>query len=151
MYSDTVTVFCYYESSDEAIWYPYVLSGVDLNMDRGAILKKYGPGSTDNTQLHIEYQEQDGSKLIRTAAGFFLPWLPPKSWKRQEAGERAASITFGNDDFFIAGEWEAGAVNDADYPDGFYQYLNAERDYCFKISSVGGPYSLIPHFEILGK
>lgn len=56
-----------------------------------------------------------------------------------------------NDDFFIAGEWEAGAVNDADYPDGFYQYLNAERDYCFKISSVGGPYSLIPHFEILGK
>ena len=40
MYSDTVTVFCYYESSDEAIWYPYVLSGVDLNMDRGAILKK---------------------------------------------------------------------------------------------------------------
>lgn len=39
MYSDTVTVFCYYESSDEAIWYPYVLSGVDLNMDRGAILK----------------------------------------------------------------------------------------------------------------
>ena len=65
MYSDTVTVFCYYESSDEAIWYPYVLSGVDLNMDRGAILKKYGPGSTDNAQLHIEYQEQDGSKLIR--------------------------------------------------------------------------------------
>ena len=89
--------------------------------------------------------------LPPTAAGFFLPWLPPKSWKRQEAEERAASITFGNDDFFIAGEWEAGAVNDADYPDGFYQYLNAERDYCFKISSVGGPYSLIPHFEILGK
>ena len=151
MYSDTVTVFCYYESSGEAIWYPYVLSGVDLNMDRGAILKKYGPGSTDNAQLHIEYQELDGSKLIRTAAGLLLPWLPPKSWKRQEAEERAASITFGSDDFFIAGEWEAGAVNASDYADGFYQYLNAERDYCFKISSVGGPYSLIPHFEILGK
>ena len=120
-------------------------------MDRGAILKKYGPGSTDNAQLHIEYQEQDGDKLIRTAVGIFLPWLPPKSWKRQEAEERAASITFGSDDFFIAGEWEAGAVNDADYPDGFYQYLNAERDFCFKISSVGGPYSVIPHFEILGK
>ena len=82
MYSETVTVFCCYESSDEAIWYPYVLSGVDLNMGRGAILKKYGPSSKDNAQLHIEYQEQDGSKLIRTAAGLLLPWLPPKSWKR---------------------------------------------------------------------
>ena len=61
MYSDTVTVFCCYESSDEAIWYPYVLSGVNLNMDRGAILKKYGPGSTDNAQLHIEYRQQDSS------------------------------------------------------------------------------------------
>lgn len=42
MYNATVTVFNYYESSTTGIgiWYPHVLSGVDLNTDKGAILKK---------------------------------------------------------------------------------------------------------------
>ena len=49
MYDKTVTVFDYYESpiSGEAVWYPHVLHGVDLNTDRGAIMKKYGADSTD--------------------------------------------------------------------------------------------------------
>ena len=55
MYNATVTVFNYYESSTTGVglWYPHVLSGVDLNTDKGAILKKYGSDSTDNAELHI--------------------------------------------------------------------------------------------------
>lgn len=54
MYNATVTVFNYYESSTTGIgiWYPHVLSGVDLNTDKGAILKKYGVDSTDNASLY---------------------------------------------------------------------------------------------------
>lgn len=29
--------------------------------------------------------------------------------------------------------------------------MNAEKDFVYLISSVGGPYAIIPHFEILGK
>ena len=29
--------------------------------------------------------------------------------------------------------------------------MNENEDNVFKITSVGGPYTLIPHFEILGK
>lgn len=85
MYNATVTVFNYYESSTTGVglWYPHVLSGVDLNTDKGAILKKYGPDSTDNAELHIVYELQDGKQIIRDADGKVLPWLPPKEWRRQ--------------------------------------------------------------------
>ena len=71
MYNATVTVFNYYESSTTGIgiWYSHVLSGVDLNTDKGAILKKYGPDSTDNAELHIAYELQDGKQIIRDADG----------------------------------------------------------------------------------
>ena len=60
MYEKTVTVFNYYESATtgDAYWYPHVLSGVDLITDKGAILKKYGPGATDNAQLHPIYRPE---------------------------------------------------------------------------------------------
>lgn len=51
----------------------------------------------------------------------------------------------------MLGEWDGGTVNDEDYRDGFYHYMNAAKDFVFKITSVGGPYTVIPHFEILGK
>ena len=44
-------------------------------------------------------------------------------------------------------------VNEDDYlrQNGFYNYINNQFDFVFKISSVGGPYTVIPHFEILGE
>lgn len=155
MYNATVTVFDYYESSTTGvgIWYPHVLSGVDLNTDKGAILKKYGPNSTDNAELHISYTEKDKQKIITNAAGKELIWLPPKAWAKQVNDELTDSITFNpSADFFWKGEWAGNnPVNDADYRDGFYAYMNNQYDFVYLVSSVGGPYSVIPHFEILGK
>ncbi len=147
IYSKTVTVFNFYESatSGEAIWIPRTLKNVYLDTDRGAIIKKYGSDSTDNAELHIPYTGTD-EKLI---AG--LPWMPPKAWKAQTNDLLSQSITFSTDDFFMLGEWDGGTVNDEDYRDGFYHYMNTAKDFVFKITSVGGPYTVIPHFEILGK
>ena len=157
MYDKTITVFNYYESpiSGEAVWYPHVLHGVDLNTDRGAIMKKYGADSTDNAILHIAYYQhatdpEDDRILIADSSGM-IPWVPPKKWKGQTNDTLAESVTFGSDSFFWQGEWDGGVVNDADYREGFYQYMNSSRDFVFKITSVGGPYTVIPHFEILGK
>lgn len=156
MYDSTVTIFCYYESSTAAVWYPHILSGVHLETDRGQILKKYGPNSTDKAELHIAYIEKDGQKVITDAAGKDLIWLPPKSWAKQVNDELDDSITFNPDaDFFWKGDWSGESIiNDEDYSgrlgEGFYAYMNRTYDYVFKISSSGGPYTVIPHFEILG-
>lgn len=156
MYSDTVTIFNYYESSTAAVWYPHILSGVHLETDRGQIMKKYGPDSTDNAELHISYTEKDGWKIITDASGKELIWLPPKAWAKQVNDELADSITFNPaTDFFWKGEWDGDSpVNDEDYVDrlneGFKAYMNRENDFVFLITTAGGPYTVIPHFEILG-
>lgn len=153
MYDKTVTVFNYYESSTtgEVYWYPHVLPGVDLVTDHGAILKKYGPDSSDNAVLHISYTPDDGDVMVQQSGGESIMWLSPKAWSKQVNDDLPGSITFGPDDFFWLGEWTGGTVTGDNYRGGFYQWMNSQRDNVYKITSVGGPYTVIPHFEILGK
>lgn len=157
MHGATVTVFNYYESSTARIWYPHVLSGVHLETDRGAIIKKYGPESQDGAELHIVCTEKDGQKVIVDADGKELIWLPPITWAKQVNDDLAESITFNPaTDFFWKGAWAGGSpINDADYTDrrdeGFKAYMQRTEDFVFQVSTVGGPYTVIPHFEILGK
>lgn len=146
MYNDTITLFVRKpgERGQGDTWYPTVIKNVDLNIDRAAILAKYGPEAQDNAVLHIRYR-MDGENII--IAG--KPWMPPKEWDRTED---SLTFTSGNAfDFFWKGEWTGGIVTDADYLDeGFYNYMNRTKDYVFAVSSVA-MYSVIPHFEIMGK
>lgn len=153
MYDKTVTVFNFYSSKTAGLsyWYPHILSCVDLITDHGAMLKKYGPDSTDNAALHIAYTPDGGKMTVQRLDGAVVPWLPPKAWAAQVNDDLPGSITFGPEDFFWQGEWTGGMVVDDDYRNGFYQYMNSNRDNVYKITSVGGPYTVIPHFEILGK
>lgn len=144
MYQDTITLFNRKpgERGQGDTWYPTVIRNVNLNIDRAAILAKYGAEAKDNAVLHIRYT-RDGEQIM--VAG--KPWMPPKAWDGTED-----SLTFNPDgDFFILGEWDGGIVSDADHgPDGFYSKMNREQDYVFTVSSVAR-YSVIPHFEIMGK
>ena len=153
MYDKTVTVFNFYNSKTAGLsyWYPHILSCVDLITDHGAMLKKYGPDSSDNAALHIAYTPDGDKVTVQRSDGAAVPWLPPKAWAAQVNDDLPGSITFGPEDFFWQGEWTGGMVVDDDYRDGFYQYMNSNRDNVYKITSVGGPYTVIPHFEILGK
>lgn len=151
MYDKTITIFNYFESKGGAAWYPRIIPDVDLSTDIGSILKKYGPGSTDRVELHIAYAERSGQKVIVDNDGAELLWMSPKEWSKQIESELLNSITFGPDDFFMEGVWEDGLINEDDYPDGFYNFVNNQYDFVYKVSSIGGPYTLIPHFEILGK
>lgn len=164
MYQATVTVFNFYKSPSAALWFPHVLHGVDIVTDKGQMLRQYGPDSTDAAELHIAYKEMDNQKIIvhgwtgepaLNTLGEPLPWLPPKEWARQVNDMLDDTITFDSrEDFFWLGAWEGGPVNDADYQDrrgdGFREYMTNNYDYVFKITSVGGPYTVIPHFEIRG-
>lgn len=150
MFNDTVTVFNRYESRLGDTWYATVLHNVHLNMDKAAIIAKYGEKSEDNAVLLVHYSLQDGRKMIGNKE-----WLPPKKWDGQLNSLLSQTITFtaGQEfDFFMAGEWDgADIILDDNYTDGFYDYMNRKCDYVFAITSVGGPYSVIPSFQIMGK
>ena len=142
MYDKTITLFNYYESkqSDTYLWYPTVLHNVDLNVDKAAILAKYGEQSQDNSILHV--RDPNGAK----------PWLPPKAWGEQVNELLPETMTFRSGDLFWMGEWPSQTpIDDNEYIDGFEDYLARKYDFVFRISTVGGPFSLIPHFEILGR
>lgn len=146
MYNDTITVF----NRKENMWYPTVLHNVNLNMDRAAILAKYGESAKDTAALNVRFRTENGERLIGNKT-----WLPPKEWEK--LADPAGHITFrGGDtfDFFVLGKWAGDKPIDNDEyfdRDGFYNYMNKEYDYVFAVSSVGGPYSVIPHFEIMGR
>lgn len=150
MYNKVVTIFNKYEDqTGEIYWYPHVLSGVDLIVDKAANIAKTGLDSADTAKLHIKYHIADGKKMVGN-----LPWLPPKEWEQQPNDELPKSITFDSGDFFLEGEYDESPVLDSDYANrvdgGFYDYINKRRDNVFLITNVGGPYTLIPHFEIGG-
>lgn len=163
MYQATVTVFNYYKSPSAELWFPHVLTGVDLVTDKGQMLRQYGPDSTDAAELHVAFAEMDRRKIIvhgwtgepaLNTMGEPLPWLSPKEWNRQVNDLLDDTITFKPGDFFWWGEWTGGTVDDKDYQDlrggGFEDYMAKNYDYVFKITTVGGPYTVIPHFEIRG-
>lgn len=151
MYNDIVTLFCQYKDQRKNItWYPSVLRNVNLNKDKAAIIAQYGAESQDSAVLNVRYHIADGKIMIGDKI-----WLPPKEWDRQTNDLLTTSLTFtdGQDfDFFFEGEWpdENPIEDDAYSIDGFYNYINRYYDYVFAITSVGGPYSVIPHFEITG-
>lgn len=149
MYQDTITLFNRKpgERGQGDTWYPTVIKGVNLLIDRAAILEKYGPESKDSASLHIRYQMRNGEIAIVCDSETVKPWMPPKEWDRTED-----ALTFSTEgDFFCKGEWTGGIVADTDYgPEGFYSHMNQTRDYVFTVSSVAR-YSAIPHFEIMGK
>ena len=145
MYNDTVTLFNRRHTREGDTWFPTVLHGVDLNIDKAAIAAKYGAGSQDKALLHVKC----GGGMVCGK-----PWLPPKEWARQEEKSLAETLTFTdgeNFDFFYAGEWqEPGPVTDGEYPDGFFDYMNQRHDFVFAVASAA-KYDVIPHFEITGK
>ena len=152
MYTDTITLFIRKEGLEGDAWYPSVLRNVHVNVDEAAILAKYGAESADKAVLHIRYKQTPNGKLIGEKR-----WLPPKEWESLLDPTEAITFTSGNRfDFFWIGDWGSDVpVYDSDFSGtaspGFYQYMNKTRDFVFAISSVGGPYSVIPHFEIMGK
>lgn len=149
MYSETVTIFNKLKTAQGTTWYPTVLHNVDLITDKGANIKKTGLESADTANLHIRYTFVDGAITVAGKA-----YKRPKEWATQSETGFTASLTFtASVDFFIRGEYPETPVNDANpaYKNGFYDYINKTRDDVYLINTVGGPYKLIPHFEIGGK
>ena len=172
MFADVITVFNSYEDSLKNVtWYPTVIHGVNLLIDKAAIVAKYGAESKDNAILNIPCKHvknenaKEGELLFHTfikckkivdekVVFIEKEWFPPKEWERQTNDKLADSITFasGTDfDFFMLGEYPVKEpILDEDFRNGFFEEVKKEYDFVFAITSVAN-YSVIPHFEITGK
>ena len=151
MYKDTITLFNRKAGNAGDTWYPTVIKNAHLILAKSAILAKYGSDSNDSAALHVQYAVTDeGDKTVGKKR-----WLPPRQW--QDLQDPSQAITFASGtmfDFFWLGDWGSEApVKDYDYLEtgDFYTYMNRTHDYVFAVSSVNGPYGIIPHFEITGK
>ena len=151
MYKDTVTLFNRYTTKDRKIvWYPTILHGVNLNVDKASIVAKYGSNSQDNAVLNVKYHSGDDAVMVGEKR-----YLLPKEWSRQTEDILAESLTFASDkeefDFFYEGEWKSNEpISDGNYTSGFYSHMNKNYDNVFAITSVS-KFSVIPHFEVVGK
>lgn len=148
MYSDTVTVFNRYRSRLGDMWYPTILRNVNINSDKANILSNYGEQSQDRVVLNVKYDNVDGNKVVCGKR-----YLLPKEWEAQTNDVLAETITFASGqgfDFFLIGEYEESVINDEDYLDGFYNYMNDKYDNVYAITSVS-EFSVIPHLEITGR
>lgn len=155
MYSDVITLFNRRKQDGGDVWYPTILRGVDLNADRGAIIAKYGEQSTDNASLHIKYSISEDKPVVTGHDGegnaLEKTYYPPKEWARLESFFDTITFGDGNEfDFFALGEWADEPIQDNDYVDGLYNYMNSRYDHVYAITSVA-KYSVIPHFEILAR
>lgn len=149
MYNDTVTIFNrYVDSLKNTIWYPHVISGVNLIVDEAVITAKNGEVRKDKAVMNVKYRFVDGNIMIGDK-----PYLPPKGWENQTNDKLSESITFSSEstefDFFMAGDYGSEEPILDDTGD-FYSDMQKEHDFVFAISSVA-KYSAIPHFEITGK
>ena len=148
MYKDTITLFNrYVDSFGMTKWYPHVISGVNVTNDKSVISSKYGETSKDNVVLNVRYDIVEDKIMIGDKF-----YLPPKEWERQPNENLPYTITFtyGNEfDFFVFGDYgNEEVINDDN--DTFYREIQKDYDYVFAVTSVA-EYSVIPHFEILGK
>lgn len=155
MYSDVITLFNRRKTEGGDVWYPTILRNVYLNADRGAIIAKYGEQSTDNASLHVKYSTPEGKPVVTGHDGegntLEKVYYPPKEWARLESFSDTITFGDGNEfDFFAVGEWADEPIQDNDYVDGLYNYMNSRYDHVYAITSVA-KYSVIPHFEILAR
>ena len=148
MYNSTITLFNRLAGKNGDRWYATVIPGIHLVLDQSALLKIYGADSKNSAMLYIPFSNNDG--VIRVAG---TEWLPPKAWKAEEEAKEALTFKGGVDfDFFMEGRWTGDRVIEGEkYPDGFYNHMKENFDNVFAITSVSGPFSLIPHFEVVGK
>lgn len=132
MFNDTVTIFNQFKENGVITWYTHVLEGVELQPGMAITVQNEGNASADKAGLHIPFRED---------------YRKPKEWKNSE--EKESTFTLAEDDFFIEGSFDMGAVEDDNYPNGLFEYMKQQYDDVYNITSINR-YKVISHFEVGG-
>lgn len=162
IYKQTITLFNRVKNSygEETLWYPTIIEGVHLIVDKSATWNNQGGQASDNAKLNVRYKVSGDEVLISCIGAdgkpFYKRWYEPKAWSRLEKPEEGLTFSFGNNDdfdFFVEGIFTemSGPISDDLFErKGFYNYMNAKYDNVFAIAGAA-KYNLIPHFEIVAR
>lgn len=146
MFSDTITVFNFQEdkTNGSRIWYATVLSGVEVQINKGSNVRISGLESADSVSLHIPLTKANEEWF---ADG--IQYLKQKAWFALE--DKSGTFTLNPaKDFFALGNYGTKEYQDDDYNRGLLEYMNAKYDDVYKITTVD-VYKTIPHIEAGGK
>lgn len=144
MYQNTITIFNYHKATE--LWYPSVISGVDLIASKANNATKEGLNNGDVVDIIIHCTPD---KQITTSEGV-KSYTGAKEYAKCD--NPASHITFTPEkDFIYEGIWpDTSAISGDDYESGLYHELNENFDGVYLINSVAY-YGLLPHFEIGGR
>lgn len=152
MYNDIITLFNRVRGADGDTWRATVLTGVNLVLDKAALIDTYGESTADNAMLNVRLYNTGGTKWIVSNDVSFA-YVPPKEYARLADKTGYLTFTPGNAfDFYWRGIWEGSSViSDDNYGDmSFYDWMTQNYDHVYAVSSFS-ELSVIPHLEIAGR
>lgn len=151
MYSETITLFNKHSDKLGDMWYPHLLTGVDLIIDRSSVIAKYGAETASSAKLHIKYIETDNGILIDS-----IPYIGSREWHNLTNEEKKDYITFNTDsanpDFFVIGDIgiTEPVFDSVDAYNSLVERLNSQVN-IYTLITASEPYKVIKHFEIMAK
>lgn len=133
----TVTLFnrSFNAETEEEIYYPTLLEGVDLVETKGANVSKSGMDSADAAKLFVCIDDVNKT------------YMEPKAWDALTEDEKKNYITFhSTEDFFVKGDQTAVDLPETDA----YEWMRNNFDDVYKVTNIDKYEDILPHFEIGG-
>ena len=133
----TVTLFnrSFNAETEEEIYYPTLLEGVDLVETKGANVSKSGMDSADAAKLFVWIGDVNKT------------YMEPKAWDALTEDEKKNYITFhSTEDFFVKGDQAAVDLPETDA----YEWMRNNFDDVYKVTNIDKYEDILPHFEVGG-
>ena len=133
----TVTLFnrSFNAETEEEIYYPTLLEGVDLVETKGANVSKSGMDSADAAKLFVCIGDVNKT------------YMEPKAWDALTEDEKKNYITFhSTEDFFVKGDKAAVDLPETDA----YEWMRNNFDDVYKVTNIDKYEDILPHFEVGG-
>lgn len=146
LHQETITLFNHHPKTDK--WYSAVLTGVHLELSRGAA-PSVNAGIVKGDDILAILPVSTGKTITDPDGETVMQYVRPKEYDALD--NPAGRFTFHPErDFFVVGNQATEPVDDDDYDDGFYNAMNDAQDGVYMITSAVF-YGLLPHFEIGGR
>lgn len=121
--------------TEEEIYYPTLLEGVDLVETKGANVSKSGMDSADAAKLFVCIDDVNKT------------YMEPKAWDALTEDEKKNYLTFhSTEDFFVKGDQTAVDLPETDA----YEWMRNNFDDVYKVTNIDKYEDILPHFEIGG-
>ena len=146
LHQETITLFNHHPKTDK--WYSAVLTGVHLELSRGAA-PSVNAGIVKGDDILAILPVSTGKTITDPDGETVMQYVRPKEYDALD--NPAGRFTFHPErDFFVVGNQATEPVDDDDYDDGFYHAMNESLDEVYMVTSASY-FNLLPHFEIGGR